>query len=272
MLVLLMPFEYVVFILIELFVVFFLLYLTMMGSSVERSGATLYLVFFGYTLGIFLLLNNALKILGIVILIVGISKLPLYSLHIWLPKVHVEASIVGSMILAGGVLKVGILFLWNFRWLIIGLIMLISFSGFIIIVGSDGKWVMAYSSVLHMTMCVFSILLLILYVRFTHIVVSPLLFIFVYYGYTFAGSRTIIGVGWSGLFLYLLNFGFPYLGSFHAELYIMNYLRMFFVVIFMMYIIVGYVFIKLVIVGQNTSLWSLMYSFLVLPVLYLIIL
>nr|YP_010568183.1 NADH dehydrogenase subunit 4 [Odorrana hosii]UZC57603.1 NADH dehydrogenase subunit 4 [Odorrana hosii] len=34
-------------------------------------------------------------------------KLPLYGLHLWLPKAHVEAPIAGSMILAGTLLKLG---------------------------------------------------------------------------------------------------------------------------------------------------------------------
>nr|NP_878196.1 NADH dehydrogenase subunit 4 [Fejervarya limnocharis]AAO12116.1 NADH dehydrogenase subunit 4 [Fejervarya limnocharis] len=34
-------------------------------------------------------------------------KLPLYLLHLWLPKAHVEAPIAGSMILAGTLLKLG---------------------------------------------------------------------------------------------------------------------------------------------------------------------
>merc|ERR1712212_217933 len=34
-------------------------------------------------------------------------KSPIYSLHIWLPKAHVEASLVGSMLLAGVILKLG---------------------------------------------------------------------------------------------------------------------------------------------------------------------
>jgi len=34
-------------------------------------------------------------------------KSPMYTLHIWLPKAHVEASIVGSMLLAGVILKLG---------------------------------------------------------------------------------------------------------------------------------------------------------------------
>nr|BBI37623.1 NADH dehydrogenase subunit 4 [Trimma corallinum] len=34
-------------------------------------------------------------------------KLPLYGIHLWLPKAHVEAPIVGSMVLAGVLLKLG---------------------------------------------------------------------------------------------------------------------------------------------------------------------
>nr|AGN71163.1 NADH dehydrogenase subunit 4 [Dyscophus antongilii] len=34
-------------------------------------------------------------------------KLPMYGLHLWLPKAHVEAPIAGSMVLAGTLLKLG---------------------------------------------------------------------------------------------------------------------------------------------------------------------
>lgn len=46
------------------------------------------------------------------------------------------------------------------------------------------------------------------------------------------------------LLLMLMNFGFPYLGAFNAELYIIIYVRLVLLVIIVMYIIVGYVFIK----------------------------
>ena len=36
-----------------------------------------------------------------------IVKLPIYPLHLWLPKAHVEAPVAGSMLLAGVVLKLG---------------------------------------------------------------------------------------------------------------------------------------------------------------------
>jgi NADH-ubiquinone oxidoreductase chain 4 len=34
-------------------------------------------------------------------------KLPIYGVHLWLPKAHVEAPVSGSMILAGVLLKLG---------------------------------------------------------------------------------------------------------------------------------------------------------------------
>ena len=36
-----------------------------------------------------------------------IAKIPLYTLHLWLPKAHVEAPVAGSIILAGLLLKLG---------------------------------------------------------------------------------------------------------------------------------------------------------------------
>lgn len=34
-------------------------------------------------------------------------KIPLYGVHLWLPKAHVEAPIAGSMVLAAVLLKLG---------------------------------------------------------------------------------------------------------------------------------------------------------------------
>nr|AIW52246.1 NADH dehydrogenase subunit 4 [Sinanodonta woodiana] len=45
------------------------------------------------------------------VFLVGITaflvKVPMYGLHMWLPKAHVEASVAGSMLLAGVLLKMG---------------------------------------------------------------------------------------------------------------------------------------------------------------------
>lgn len=59
------------------------------------------------------------RVLSLMIGLALIVKLPLFLLHVWLPKAHVEAPTVGSIILAGILLKIGAIgFLWlqNYCW------------------------------------------------------------------------------------------------------------------------------------------------------------
>nr|WNV65530.1 NADH dehydrogenase subunit 4 [Cyanopterus ninghais] len=90
-------------------------------------------------------------------------KMPMYMIHLWLPKAHVEAPISGSMILAGIMLKMGSYGLY--RMILIFPQMFFNFSKFLIFINlmgslissliclnqSDMKIIVAYSSVVHMS-------------------------------------------------------------------------------------------------------------------------
>lgn len=150
---------------------------------------------------------------------------------------------LGSIVLAGAVLKLGIVYVWNFgRIMMIGIILMIGAVVMLSVV--DRKAFAAYSSVLHITMCVVLGIIVMLLVGYIHIVISPLMFITVYIVYEISRSRFYLKMGLMMMILWIVNFGLPFLGSFFSEIYVIQYGAIMLWVLVVIYIIVRYVIIK----------------------------
>nr|YP_009517138.1 NADH dehydrogenase subunit 4 [Pristis pristis]AYE93049.1 NADH dehydrogenase subunit 4 [Pristis pristis] len=116
-------------------------------------------------------LSWANKFWWIACLIAFLVKMPLYGIHLWLPKAHVEAPIAGSMILAAILLKLGgygmmrIIVMLNpltkemaYPFLILAIWGIIMTSS-ICLRQTDLKSLIAYSSISHMGLVAAAILI-----------------------------------------------------------------------------------------------------------------
>nr|YP_009092007.1 NADH dehydrogenase subunit 4 [Uncinaria sanguinis]AHI51927.1 NADH dehydrogenase subunit 4 [Uncinaria sanguinis] len=197
-------------------------------------------------------------------------KFPVYFLHLWLPKAHVEAPTTASMLLAGLLLKLGTVgylrilssmnFIFNNFWV------LISFFGMILasfncIFQSDAKSLAAYSSVTHMSFLLLSMVFIMmsskigsLMMMLAHGYTSTLMFYFIgefyhvsssrmiYFMNSFFTSSMFFGIVFSLVFL--SNSGVPPSLSFLSEfIVVVNSVlvsKMFFFMIFIYFLISFY--------------------------------
>nr|YP_010341283.1 NADH dehydrogenase subunit 4 [Stenamma expolitum]UNZ99538.1 NADH dehydrogenase subunit 4 [Stenamma expolitum] len=218
----------------------YIMYMYLWCGTLKFSLMVLVMEFYYFSVWEFLLIYGAFFI-----------KMPIYLMHLWLPKAHVEAPVYGSMILAGILLKMGSygvirlmeIFMkstLNYNYMIFSISLVGSVLMSILCMSQvDMKSLVAYSSVVHMNMMLCS--LLILYnlgylgsyiMMIGHGLCSSGMFylVNVYYKRTF--SRLIIlnkgmlsmlpslSMWW--FLLCVINFSFPFSLNFISEIFILS--------------------------------------------------
>jgi len=128
-------------------------------------------------------------------------KIPLFPFHIWLPEAHVEAPTVGSVILAGILLKLGVygfirfslVFFTEASIYFLPMIALLSifgalYSSFAAVRQTDLKRIIAYSSVAHMNLVLLGLC------SFTYAGISGALLQSLSHGFVSAALFFLIGI------------------------------------------------------------------------------
>lgn len=245
------------FLLYEIVFILIMFVIVLLGYSYERLIAAFLIIFYSFlfsspVLIMLILFDHSFLIkewLNFNILLsyffVGsfMVKFPIFGVHYWLPVAHVEASTIGSILLAGVLLKLGsvgllyvimyLKFIVKFHWLALRVSLLI----LIILSLRDLKIIIAYSSVAHMSI-VFYIIILgynvgkkgAIYIIFYHGFVSPVIF-WIVGALAWWKTRSLLVVkiiSFSYLFLlclfflFILNMSFPPFLGFIREILILK--------------------------------------------------
>lgn len=263
------------FLIYEIVFILIIFSLIVLGYSYERLMAGFLIIFYSFlfsrpTLMILMIFDYSFLIKTwisysslLIYFFVGsfIVKFPIFGVHYWLPIAHVEASTIGSIILAGLLLKLGgigifyvivfINFIVKMHWLSIAVCVVILMT----LVIRDLKIIIAYSSVAHITI-VFYILRIgrfigkkgVLLIIFYHGFISPLIFWVVgILGWWKTRSLLVLKfIVFSSLFIYVLfilfiiNISFPPFIGFLREILILKSLVLNFYVILL--IVIGVLF------------------------------
>lgn len=262
------------------------------GAQVEKIGSGYYLLFyaricsfpflfiyykrnfmFSFNYYDFLLSWEIFFILSLRFII----KFPVYFLHLWLPKAHVEAPTTARILLAGLLLKLGTAgfirvmgrfnFIYNNFWIYISLVGII-LAAVTCTFQSDSKSLAAYSSVTHISFLLLSLSLMLirskvggLITMLAHGYTSTLIFYFIgefyhsssrrmiYFINRFFSSRILFGIIFSLVFL--SNRGVPPSLAFLAEFIIIinrfMYSKLLIFFIFLYFIIAFYYSLFLII-------------------------
>jgi NADH-ubiquinone oxidoreductase chain 4 len=209
-----------------------------------------------------------------------VVKLPLFGLHLWLPKAHTEAPSLGSIVLAGLLLKLGgfgvNMVLFSLTSFYSFVFFVFAFFGslcraFVSSLQRDRKVYVAFSSVTHINLTFFVLVMLLglsknisYIIIISHGVTASLIFWLIGLSYYASFSRSLyFNKGWCLRFLILIliiffsNFRIPPMIVFFQEaifvsvLYKLRFVVVFFLFFYIVFVIYYNIFLGVLFLIKN---------------------